>query len=118
VFVVLRRVPQALEISLTRIFQRVAYVIGVYINMKFVINVTVSVFMNNVIDAGIAKYVLDIFGGIANLVSVAPRIDFCQQYAFAANPREMVDQGQRVQTSDMFTVTNTGDKSQTVPLAV
>jgi hypothetical protein len=34
--------------------------------------------MNNIIDAGVTKDVLNVLDGVANLISVAPGVDFCQ----------------------------------------
>ena len=48
------------------------------INIEFIVDVAISVFVNDVIDAGIAKYVLHILDGVTNLISVAPRVDLCQ----------------------------------------
>ena len=41
-------------------------------------NIPIPVFMDDIVDAGVAKYMLNILNRIANLISVAPRVDLCQ----------------------------------------
>ena len=89
---VLQFILQPLEILFTRTIKGAAEVIRIDINLEFIVNIPVAVFMDNIIDAGVAKYVLNILGRVADLISMAPGVDFCQKYTLTSNPRKMVDQ--------------------------
>jgi hypothetical protein len=61
-----------------RTVQGVAGIGRIDVNLEFIMNIPIPVFMNNIIDAGVTKDVLNVLDGVANLISVAPGVDFCQ----------------------------------------